>query len=242
MSDFAKGFKNHTLAELNEAAEQARDGNEKAKTLLGEMMQPIVIGYLRKIGGSYSPEQRDEMTQAAWVGVWDALGRWENDGRKFSGFAYFYMKGEVQEWLAKNTGVLPLPRQAWAHARTIENIVLKDSNGEQMPYDLLDDELAEIRFGATDRSVKSAGDLFRARRDAYTVSPDFEPRGAQAAEEDHFDEEHGTDGDALDALDAVKAFMADPADEEAAWTTAIEFIDKHDLPIEVAENMMEAAK
>ncbi len=240
MTDFKKGRPDHTREELNDAAEAARAGDEKAKTALGEMMQPIVIGYLKTIGGNYSRGQRDEMTQAAWLGVWDALGKWENDGRKFSGWAYFYMKTEVSKWLAENTGVIPLPRQAWWNARTIENAVINASNGETMPYELGDEELAIIARGLPSRrGAATAGDTFRARRDAYVVDSDFEPRGAQAAEDDHFDEEHGVDADAFDALDAIRTLVEED-DEQGAWTVAIGFIDKHRLPVAVAERMMEA--
>lgn len=245
MSDFAKGRADHTREELNATAERARLlGDEHSKAELGEMMQPFVIGYLRRIGGSYTLEQRHEMTQAAWLGVWDALSRWQNDGRKFSGYAYFYMHGEVQKWLAANTGVIPVPRQAWANAKSLESIVLEESDGEKMPYDLSDAELADIQFdrdAGNRRRVASAGDLFRARRDAYVVAEDFEPRGAQPAEDDHFDEDHSPEADALDAHLAARICLND-GEEELAWSAAIDFIDKHGLPIEVAERLIEEAR
>lgn len=240
-SDFDSGRKDHTTGELNAAAERARLlGDERSKEELGALMRPYVVAYLRSIKGSYTREQRDEMTQAAWMGIWEALGRWTNDGRKFSGYAYFFMKGEVQDWLAKNTGVLPVPRQAWANARNIETIVVEETNGEKMPYDLHDDELADILFerdAGNTRRVRSAGDLFRARRDAYVVDPNFEPRSmGNSPEDEHLDEEHNEDDDALLALELI----GEAKDEDAAWTIALEFIDKHDLPIEVAERLMEA--
>ena len=56
-------------------------------------------------------------------------------------------------------------------------------------------------------------------------------------EDEHLDEEHNEDDDALLALELI----AEAEDEDAAWSIALEFIDKHDLPIEVAERLMEAS-
>lgn len=242
---FTKGRENHTKAELNETATLAQSGDEAAKTALGEMMQPYVIAYLRRIKGDYTPEQRNEMTQTAWVGVYEALRRWDPEaGVKFNTHAYWWVHGEVQKWLAQNSGVISLPRQAWANVGRIEAAVLHQTNGEKMPYDLTDEELAEYavrnrggRFGP----FPAAGDAVRARQQAYEVK---DPEGglgrsSQSAEADYLEESIDLDTEALAAIGFIREAL-DEGDEDMALTIAedlVELCAAHGLDIPVSHIM-----
>lgn len=242
---FAKGRPNHTKEELNDVASAAKAGDPKAAQTLGQMVQPYVIAYLRRIKGDYTPEQRNEMTQAAWVGVYEALDRWDPDaGVKFNTFAYYFYHGEVQLWLAANSGVIPLPRTAWADAHRIEKVVLERTNGERMPYELSDDELAaiEVITDSKTKRFKSAGDAFRARQASYSVeTPEDAQRASQSAEEAFFEgREVDLDREVLAAID----FIRESDDDDMRWTIALdleELLDEHgfDVPahhiLDVAE-------
>jgi len=83
--EFTKGLPNSTKEEMNAIAAKAHDGDKQARHDLGELMQPFVIGYVRTIKGDYSREQRNEITQAAWLGVAEALDRWREGRGPYTG-------------------------------------------------------------------------------------------------------------------------------------------------------------
>ena len=230
---FGKGIPYHTKEELNAVAVAAQAGNREAAAKLGEMMQPFVISYLRTIGGDYTPEQRNEMTQSAWLGVYEALGRWDGERDvKFNTYAHLWVKGEVQRWLAKNSGTIPLPRQAWADALSVEKEVLVKTENQKMPYEIPDEILAEIELPAKGRAKKfaSAGAAFRARQQPYEVDgDDKEWQGETAsAEDEFFDQSDDADKEALWAVEGIRFWldMDDPEAEEQAWTLVFEFVDR----------------
>jgi len=246
LTHFEKGRPNHTKAELNAVALMAKVGNPSATHELGVLMQPFVLSYVKSIRGDYSSEARNDIVLAAWLGVWEALERWNPDeGTKFNTYAHWWIRGEVQRWLAGNSGVLSVPREAWANARRIERIVYDDTEGAVVPAEMPDSELASVSFpvgsrGAK-RSVKSAGDLFRARQAPYASDDLDSNRSAQSAEEDYMEETHDIDKGALAALGLMRAALVDD-DNEVAFSLALDFIDEYELPIAVAERMLEEAQ
>ena len=268
----------HTKAELNAVAVAARDGDQRAAAKLQEMMRPYVVRMVRRrdregSGDGYTRYQSDELKQLVWEAVWFALARFceqkhqKRDGKsqgcpgigephpgtgritKFSSYAHFWMRHAVQEWMSKNSRILPLPRVAWA-----QSLRLEEAFNLAHPYDDItqatDETLAALVIidpkGGGDRTIPHAGDILRAKRNGTEFDPETETEQVKpttTAEDDYFEEVHDTDMDAIDTMNQMTEIAAsgDPRAEEEALALAYNFVDKHDLPDEVAERMMEEA-
>lgn len=246
--EFRKGLPNSTKEEMNKIAEYAAAGSQMARHALGELMQPFVIGYVRTIRGDYTRDQRNEITQAAWLGVAEALDRWDaaNDV-KFNTYAHFWIKGEVNKWLAQNSGVLSLPRTAWVDAGKVEERLRDELGDSVLPHEIPDDTLATIELtGAASptRHFKSAGAAFRARQAPFypdLTNPEWEPSAAESAEAIFFEESHDQDDEALDVLALCSAHILN-GNRSLAEDTANYFVHTHNLPDTVAENLLALAE
>lgn len=182
----------HSKEELNAVAVAAQSGDRQAMEALFVMMRPYMVAFLRQVDQyQYTLDERYELSQAAALGVLEALKRFDpKAGTKFSTWAYPWMKGEVSEWLARNTGGLPMPRSAWNYALRLER-AWRDAHGsERSPHDANDDELANLDIDAlvagdaTTISIPYAGAIFRARKDAFSIDPDLDAKYAPSAEDE----------------------------------------------------------
>jgi hypothetical protein len=245
--------KHHTKAELNAAAVAAQNGGEDAARVLRDMMRPYVVALTRRLektgtGTSYSRGMGAELKQSIWEGVWIALPKFDPDaGTKFSTYAYFWMRHEAQEWMSKNSRALPLPRVAWAQSIRLEE-AYRERYPDFDPLDASDEALAALVIldpkGGGERTIPHAGDILRAKRNAFEFEGEFAQQGQTGTAETHyFEEVHDTDMDAIDTMNQMTEIAAsgDPRAEEEALALAYDFVDKHDLPDEVAERMMEEA-
>lgn len=246
-TEFRKGLPNTTKEEMNAVALRASEGDMDARHRLGEMMQPFVIGYVRTIKGDYTRDQRNEITQSAWLGVAEALSRWDSSKEvKFNTYAHFWIKGEVNKWLAGNSGVLPLPRTAWVDAAKVEAQV-RERFGEEVPAtEIPDDLLASMEITTLNadnpRRFKSAGAAFRARQQAYEPGdPDWEPSSTESAEDIFFRDTHDLEQEALDVLRLCTDHIANGR-EWLAEDTAAAYVHKHNLREEIAANIIEQAR
>ena len=236
----------HSKEELNTVAIAAQTGDGDALHQLAEMMRPYVISMTRKLdrlgGDGYSREMSDELKQSIWVGVWVALPKFDPDAdTKFSSYAYFWMRHEAQDWMAKNSRALPLTRVAWAQSLRLER-AFRDRYGDEADiYAASDDELAELLIenpkGGGEIQVKHAGAIFRAKGNSYEFDAEFDGMGqTRSAEEEAMALMFDPDEDAIDTLDAM--MMASTPDE--AMSMAIDYCDRHGFPVEIAEKMMKA--
>ena len=245
--------KPHTKDELNAAAVAAQNGGEAEAQVLRNMMRPYVVAMTRSLDGAgtgtgYSRDMSDDLKQTIWEGVWIALPKFDPDaGTKFSTYAYFWMRHEAQEWMSKNSRALPLPRVAWAQSIRLEE-AYRDRYPDLDPLYASDDALAALVIldpkGAGERSIPHAGDIMRAKRNAFEFEGEFARQGQTGtAEADYFEEAHDPDMDAIDTMNAMTelATSRDPRAEEEGLALAYKFVDRHNLPDEVAERMMEEA-
>lgn len=241
----------HTKEELNVVAVAARDGDERAKAALAIMMEPYVVAQARRFadaGDGFRWDQRDDITAAAWTGVWAALHSFDDKpnsdtGRttKFSTYATYKMRYEIQKWVAANARALPMSRRQWALGLKIEE-AWAEQHPDQDIHEASDEELAALWVQDTDdksrkRQVPQAGDIMRAKRapDEYDEGAVEHP-SSPSAEAEFFDEVYGDkDSDALDTL----AAMIEAANPDKAYSLALDFCDRHGLPVEVADRMME---
>lgn len=169
----------HSKEELNAVAVAAQGGDRDATERLFRMMRPYLVAILRRVNQEhYTREQREELDQAAAVGVLEALQRFDPEaGTKFSTWAHPWIKGEVSEWLARNTGSVPMPRAAWHYAARIEDAYRELHGQDSSPHDAHDGDLADlpievVRDGKpTLISVPYAAAIFRARQSAYPINP-----------------------------------------------------------------------
>jgi hypothetical protein len=241
----------HSKAKLNLAAVAAQSGGPDEAEILRGMMRPYVIArtrwYDRK--GDYTREQSDEIKQTAWAAVWMALETFDPDaGTKFSTWAYFYITREIHQWMAKNSRGLSLSRRAWEQSLRIETEYAALDTGTPIEF-ASDGVLAAIEIADTDnrkrtRTVEHAGDILRAKRHAYEIDPDLDERSTPAAENQYMEEAHDMDRDALQVVAAIAEVLAEggPTADDDAYEMAANFIDRHDLPDEVAERMIENAE
>ena len=234
----------HTKAQLNAAAVQAASGDKESATLLAEMMRPYVIKMTRTYArmGDYSWEQKDEIKQSIWVGVWVAAGKFDiKQDVKFNTYAHYWMRHEAQDWMAKNSRALPLSRRQWAVSLRLEEAWHK-INPERDIFDATDAELStliitDVDDSSKERSIPQAGDIIRAKRSSRQFDSEFDSMGeSPSAEDAYFEETDDMEEDALNTVDAMMS--ADTPD--AAYSMALDFIDRHGLPTTVADNMMEA--
>jgi len=243
--EFTKGLANSTKEEMNTIAAEAVKGDRQARHDLGELMQPFVIGYVRTIRGDYSRDQRNEITQAAWLGVAEALDRWDTSKDvKFNTYAHFWIKGEVNKWLAQNSGVLSLPRTAWVDAGKVEAVVRRKYGEETAATEVPDALLAAMEITAGDdnpRRCASAGAAFRARQAPFTTDPDWEPSSSESAEDLFFEDTADLDTEILDLLELCTTFYE--ADNEVRALEEVgRLINKYELPPEVGSNILRQAK
>ena len=227
----------HTKEQLNNVAVLAQMGNAPAMEELFRMMRPYMVAILRPIDSAkYTLDERLELTQAAALGILEALKRFDPDaGTKFSTWAHPWIKGEVSEWLARNTGSIPMPRSAWNFAARIEALLPEDVS----PHDIADEDLATVEVDTiiagvpTTFQVPYAGSIFRARKDSYPIDPDQDASSAPSVEDEIFHEyeERVT----LAFVDSLA--LQDP--EDWRWMTE-DFIEEHDL-LTTVEAVVEAA-
>jgi DNA-directed RNA polymerase sigma subunit (sigma70/sigma32) len=186
-----------------------------------------------------------------WEGVWIALPKFDPEaGAKFSTYAHFWMRHQAQEWMSKNSRILPLPRTSWALGLRIEEAFY-----EIHPYadiaEASDETLAALvvvnpKDTTQTRTVPHAGAILRAKRNGTEYDPtqnEEQDKPTETMEEYIFEEGHDTDMDAIDTMNAMTelATSRDPRAEEEGLALAFAFVDRHDLPDEVAERMMEEA-
>jgi DNA-directed RNA polymerase specialized sigma24 family protein len=159
------------------------------------MMRPYLVNFLRKIPGDYTRDQRDEMTAAALVGLWEGLARFDHDAFphvKFSNWALNWVRHEVMEWRAKNSRSLPIPRSAWNFARKLE-AEWQLQNGPEADIttasdaDLSDLSISVVREGRpVDVKVNYAGDVVRGMRQPYLLDPDKHDKNSAESAEDTY--------------------------------------------------------
>lgn len=169
----------HSKEELNDVAIKAQQGDTRAREELAEMMRPYVVAQMEKVRGDYTHEQREEMVQAGWVGVFRALPGFDPAaGTKFSTWAFPWIKHELYEWLARNSGSVPMSRKAWNAAKWVE----KNIEPETHPADYNDATLSEVS------GVPSAGAIIRARQAPFAISEDHDSADSRTTEDHIFEE------------------------------------------------------
>lgn len=176
-------------------ADEAKAGDPAAATKLAEMMRPYLVSFLRNIPGVWTRDQRDEMTQVAYLGVWEALARWDTErGVKYTTYAMHWVRHEVYEWMAKNSRALPVPRQAWNFGRKLEEAYTGLHGPMADITRATDQELSEIEIPVvregtpTTKNINYAGDIIRGKRAPYSLDPDDHDRETASAEDIFFAE------------------------------------------------------
>ena len=244
----------HSKEALNDAAMAAQRGGPAEAEALRAMMRPYVISMARRLdalgGDGYSREMSDELKQSLWAGVWVALGKFDlSKGTKFSSYAYFWMRHEAQEWMAKNSRALPISRVAWAQSLELER-EFQDAHGVHALIETASDAtlsslvIYDPKNGRA-RTVPHAGEIIRAKANAYAFDDSYDGQGnTDAAEDEFFEEAHDMDTDALETVSAMAELLAEggPTADDDSFEMAAAFVDRHDLPAEVAERMLEQAE
>lgn len=242
----------HTKEELNEVATAASSGDRDASKQLAEMMRPYVVAFFRRGGAyrfpNYSREQRDEMTQAAWVGVFEALERWDpSKGTKFSTYALYWVRHEVMEYIARNSGGTAIPRRGWDYAHKIEQSYREKHGDDADIYKASDEELASIEVTVVregrevTRGIPYAGRLIRGRIEAAQWDPAHD-RTSNSAEEVYMDEHEHEDDEALRIADLIVSAAQEIPDDDERYYFVESQVSELGWPSEVAEMLLERAE
>jgi len=194
-------------------------GEEEDVQELAWRMKPLVINLALKYGDGktadghnrYTEAQRHEMTQEAWVGLFDAVERYDpeiqgKDGKPkpFWTVAGYRIGRAIQVWQAQNSGGIKLTRHAWEQAYRIDRTL--EAAGLEEWEEASDKELKEAT------GVPSAGDILRARKPGHTLyQEDAEAASVSPSAED-------------EALSSE-----DPKLQLADWLLAAEELTEHDV-------------
>lgn len=230
--------KDLTDENTNGLALLAKAGDQRAAAELVRVMRPILISLIRKNG--YSADQRDEQEAAALVGLWAAVTAWDPEhtaGKPFKLVAWYRMRHEIDEWCAKNSGALPMPRSgAWRKAPEIDQALedyAAENPGRPFPEDTLSDEELDRVTG-----VRNTRAVLRARQPAWPVVMDHDA-GMTASAEDYFMD---ASEESLQAatLELVK-LLGDVEREDWPYE-ASKFADIYSQPEEFAQAVLRAAE
>lgn len=228
----------HTKAELNAVAVAAQKGDQEAMHKLMLMMRPYAVSVIKKIGGSYTTDQREDLEQTAYVGILEALKRFDPDaGTKFSTYAHYWIRHEVQEWLARNSGAIPLPRTAWQAAG---KLVEATGRSDLQDHPNLDEVLVEVTVAGERKlaHIPNAAKIARARASAYEIPEDFAGRDSDNPEDIYIDSEEET----MEAAALAHIDLLHTLEEEEWYDASIQFCEEWDLPPAIADNLVAAAK
>lgn len=171
-----------TPEELSRLAVLAQGGDEKAQEDLYWRMRPLVYRLSMKYGGErYNQEQQAEILQEAWVGLADAVQRWDPDhdgGLRFWTVASYRITIAIKHWQSTNSGALGMTRYAWESAWRIQQKL--DQAGVVEWEALTDEELKAITGEA------SAGSILRARqaKQGHLQDNEADEAGPTASAED----------------------------------------------------------
>lgn len=161
-----------TQAEFERLVKLARAGDQDALLDIYWRASPLVFNLAIKYGhGGGGPEghtrynhaQREEIRQEAWAGLQEAINLYDpakrtKNGRalKFWTVVSYRITNSIKEWQAKNSGGLPMPKQAWEDAWRIQKAL---DNANLVEWESLSDEALKAATGK-----HSAGAILRARR------------------------------------------------------------------------------
>ena len=241
MSDMVKP-EHQTEEYLRPLVRLAKMGDREASEELVRVMRPLVKTLVKT--ENYTPDQMAEQEGAGWVGLWEAVNRYDEHheaGKTFWLVAWYRIRHEIQEWLARNSGAVPMPRSsAWQKAQDIdfELAAYADQYPEQ-PFPeqtLSDDELDEVT------GVRNTRSILLARAESMPFDPllaeDDELPWSDSAEDAYFD---GSEAD-LDRATLAFLVLLDDLDPEEWEGAALDFCDEWDLPYEVADRIIEVKR
>lgn len=242
----------HTKEELNAVAVAAQTGDQDALEELRTMMRPYQVAFVRKLDQTrYTQDESFEIDQAAWLGILEALKRFDPEaGAKFSTYAHHWMRHEVSEWLARNSGALPMPRTAWNFGAKLEEVVQADDDTAS-PHELPDEDLASLPISVVRKgeevniTIPYAGDIFRARKSSFDLDPTLDLRHSPSAEDDFFGEETFTrrPGVSTAQEDAALIFIESLGElDPSEWEDAADaFVIDQGFDLDIVEGLIEAA-
>jgi DNA-directed RNA polymerase sigma subunit (sigma70/sigma32) len=199
------------------------------------MMRPYVIKLVREYDtlGDYTREQSDEIKQAAWVGVWVALAKFDPaKDVKFSTHAWYWARHEVQTYMNQNSRALPLTRHAWRQSKQLEAAWAEAHPGRPI-HEASDEEIEALGLG-----IEFAREIIAAKSAPIEVDPEYDAQDDNAVENIVFD---SLEDAALDAVTTIQGLLAE-GDEDGAESVAWAFVSDQGLDDEIAANLLAAAR
>ena len=235
-----------TQEELARLVQEAQGGSEEAKRQLTYRMRPLVVNVARRYqkaeghtGRYYNRQDEDDIEMAAWIGLWEAVERYDVnhiEGKKFWTVANYRITHHVREWVARNSGSISMPRKAWRQAYDIDMALEREGMQDWEQY------TAEELKDAT--GVKSAEAILNARRNAWQIDADRDDLTTSQSAEEEYMGALDMQYDLKNTLDAMCS-MLQQDEEDVAETLAWDYIDRHEIEhndAKLVDMMMKQAK
>lgn len=217
---------------------RAREGDQAAASELVEVMRPVVVSLIHL--DYYDREQRDEQEAAGYLGLWEAVQRYDPDhdaGKDFKLVAWYRIRHHIQEWLAKNTGVIPMPRtSAWQKGHKIDAELAayaRENPDDPLPEEhMTNEQLDEIT------GIRHTRAIMTARAESMPFEPELDAPAVDSAESVFFD------GYAADLERAALVFLdlLDDLEPEEWYEAARQFCHEWDLDPEIADRLIDAKR
>jgi len=212
-----------TPEELSRLALLAQQGDADAMMELFWRVRPLAYNMALKFGhgrGSeeghewYSDEERRDILQAAWVGLAEAVSRWDPDHPKGKGFwsvASYRIDIEIKEWQGRNTGSVPTSRFNWEQ-RGRSQRALEAQNVPEWEA-LGRDDLHAIT------GIRGAYDILRAfqGKQGHVNDEDLEKHSPSAEEAYWADQDEAALHDLLQWLHDLEAIPEERWEEAVYW-------------------------
>lgn len=214
---------------------EAQAGSEKAKTELVRLFRPLVVSLVHKT--NYTEDQRSEQESAGWVGLFEAVERFDpahEGGKDFHRVAWYRIRHHITEWCARNSGSLPMTRWGWGKGTRIDDALrqyAEENPGEPNPAETLSDKDLDALTG-----VSGSRAILNARRGHWPVQLDEDAPPTASAEDEYFD---GAD-DSVERSTLRFVESLDELDPEDWYTAALSFCADQGLPEVYAERIVSA--
>lgn len=181
-----------------------------------EAMTPYVVVAVNSVGVN-SVEDKEDLIMEGHLAVIEAIELYDPTRENmFSTYAYYRIRMAISQWLARNSGTIPMPYEAWRIARLV------DGHEVDAGRELTSTELQELTGKGYARRAADA-------RQQYVQI-------------DHFDD-HKLYQETWDLDELIVEFVIDLS-EMPEWKrerAAAEFCLGYDLDSSIAEKLVEAA-
>ncbi len=139
-------------------------GVEADRRELARVVRPLVVSLARRSSIGFPAELRDDIEQAAWIGVAEAIYSFDPERNvKFWTWATWQMRKQISIWQAANGGSIPLPYPAWQAAGRVDKYL------DQAGLELEEVPLSDLREASQTSNIV---EILEARKGNFGITPE----------------------------------------------------------------------